>query len=221
VDAAGMLTVSERLIPLDTDFSLFGVARATDASRISVRELRVGDDVPETLPVTDAFAPAAFRPLSDQEKLSAPAFEQRPAGVQSLSGERLTTDSLLPHPVVYETLTFDSAASSTPAAGQAEPSQDDFEALVGGGAIGTSALSLARARRDERGKVHDVGPAGERYAVARVGDLTPLDATGAAAAPGDEGVLVQLTEAQERRKALIAAGVAGDLQILPEAQLAA
>jgi hypothetical protein len=50
--------------------------------------------------VTDAFAPAAFQKLSDADKLSAPAFEQRQAGVQSINGTAFSTDAVMACPVV-------------------------------------------------------------------------------------------------------------------------
>lgn len=222
IDAAGLLTVSQRLIPLRTTLELVGVATPNDANRVDVHELRVGAQPAQTQDVTDAFAPAAFRRMSDQEKLSAPAFEQRPAGVQSQSGDRLATDAVLGHKVEYETIVFDSAAATEPQRGTGGgPTRAGFEALVPGGAIGDSMLSKAASRKAERGRVLSVAPARERFGVTRLGDVVPLDAAGASAAISDEGVLVSRSDAEARRASLIAAGVATDLQILPEAQLAA
>ena len=218
VDAAGLLTVRQRVVPLDTDFSRFGVARPSDVSRLSIDELRVGAQAGERTAVTEAFAPGAYRTLSDKEALSAPAFEQRPAGAQSKSGDELATDAVLSHPVAYETLVFDTAARDEPERGSGEPAA--FDDLVVGGRIGESVLSLARARADVVARA-PVGPAAERYAVAAIGDLSPLDAFGTVATPADEGVLLSRIDAEARRDALIAAGVAADLQILPEGQLAA
>jgi hypothetical protein len=232
IDAAGLLTVSQKVLPLETDFSVFGTARVTDATRVSVSALRLGAADAARRDVTEAFAPGAHRKLSDQERLSAPAFEQRPAGVQSLSGDGLAADRVLAHPVAYETLVSDSAAEPVRmvAGGPAEPVRvvgggptgEQFEALAPGGAAGSSPQSRARARaRAMRTGLDRVGYPQDLYGVTRIGDVAPLDAGGAVADRAAAGVLVSLTDAQARREALIAAGVATDLQILPEAQLAA
>ncbi|MGZ4200926.1 MAG: DUF6603 domain-containing protein [Thermoleophilaceae bacterium] len=44
IDAAGLLTVSQRVVPLGTDFTLFGTATPTDVTRVDVHELRIGED---------------------------------------------------------------------------------------------------------------------------------------------------------------------------------
>ena len=82
--------------------------------------------------------------------------------------------------------------------------------------------SRAQARRDERGRVSDAGSLAERFAVTRIGDLTPLDADGRRRQRvGRRACSLSRTDAEQRRRD--AAGAAGDhddLQIVPEAQLA-
>jgi hypothetical protein len=230
LDAAGLLTISQRVVPLGTDFSLFGTATPNDVTRVDVHELRIGEhavndagsDAAQTRPVADAFAPAAFRKLSDADKLSSPAFEQRQAGVQSVNGTELTTDAVVACPVVYETIELDAKVSGQPARGTGGPaSQDDFEGFVAGGVIGSSPASRRAARAAQRGEQRDIGPARERYAVAQLGDLIPLDADGVASTSSAAGVLVSRTDAEARRDGLIRRGVSAELQIVPEAQLAA
>ena len=226
LDAAGLLTISQRVVPFGTDFDLFAT---NDVTRVDVHELRIGDhavndagsDPADTRPVTDAFAPAAFRKLSDAEKLSAPAFEQRQAGVQSVNGTELTTDAVVACPVVYETIEIDSKVSNQPARGTGGPaSQGDFEGLVAGGVIGSSLASKKAARVAQRGEQRDIGPARDRYAVAHIGDLRPLDKDGVVSTSSGVGVLLSRTDAEARRDGLLHRGVAEDLQVVPEAQLA-
>ncbi len=196
VDAAGLLTVSQRVLPLGTDFTLFGTATPSDVSRVSVSALRIGEDAAtgtaaaaDTRDVTEAFAPAAFNKLSDADKLTAPAFEQRAAGVQSVAGTNLTTDAIVGLQVAYETIELDSTAASEPARGTGGPGQTVFEALARGGVIGSSSAAKSSARAAQRQSVLDVGPAVDRYAVAHVGDLRPLDENGAVAAVLRQGRL--------------------------------
>ena len=231
LDAAGQLTVQQRLMPLGRDISLFGTARPSDVSRVTVGELRIGTQPSVTHPVTDRFAPAAFRALADKEKLAAPSFERMPAGVQSETGDRLTTDACLLHQVHYETLVFDSVPSPTSGAppvsvavvnaGLEGPGAKRFGKLVAGGAIGRSAGSLANARLDEQGKVVDATPVGERYGVVRAGDLVARNAAGGTTFGQDQQRLLSRSDAQARADALNASATPdATFEILPEAQLA-
>jgi uncharacterized protein DUF6603 len=210
IDAAGLLTVSQRVLPLGTDFSRFGTAQPSDVTRVDVEALRVGPagDAVETRPVTDAFAPAAFQALSDEDKLRAPAFEQRAAGVQSTTGADLETDAVVVLPVEHEMLVFD--VVQVAADGAPRP---PFDGLVRGGQIGATHLSALATRAAEKAERIDGRPTEERFAVARVGDLSPIHEE-------DEAPLVSRTDAEQRLAALRASGKTG-LQIVPEAQVAA
>src|SRR5204862_7221976 len=159
VDAAGMLTVSQRLLPFATDFTLFAAAKPSDATRIDVASLNIGGEAVETRDVTDAFAPIAFRDMSDADKLKAAAYEQRPAGVGSRQGEQTAADYVLPHDVFYETIVLDTAAAAEPEYGTQTPDAAAFASLVTGGAITRSKQSAAKAQRRERGAVLGVGDA--------------------------------------------------------------
>jgi hypothetical protein len=231
IDAAGMLSVSQRLLPFATDFTLFGAARPSDATRIDVAALYIGNVAVETRAVTDAFAPIAFRSMSDAEKLKAAAYEQRPAGVRSRHGEEPTTDYVMPHPVSYETIVIDSVAGADAEYGTQAPNVATFDTLATGGAVTRSAQSIAQARRRERGTVLSVADPAERFAVTSAGDLRARDSNGAIVAPTGAdstgrpefapGILLTRTEAEARRDALAAAGAVPNPQVVSEAQLAA
>ena len=89
VDPSGVLTMRERVLPLDQTLTKFGeavpgpqnqftlVSNLGDPSQHSV--LLGGAPVPFTI-VRDKFAPAQFEEMSDQDKLSRPSFEDRDAG---------------------------------------------------------------------------------------------------------------------------------------------
>jgi hypothetical protein len=231
IDAAGVLSVSQRLLPFATDFTLFGAAKPSDATRIDVAALFIGGEAGETRDVTDAFAPIAFRSMSDAEKLKAAAYEQRPAGVRSRHGEETAADYVLPYPVSYETIVLDTAAGAAAEHGTQTPDAAAFATLVTGGAVRRSKQSIAQERRRERGAVLKVGEAVERFAVTSTGDLGPRAANGSIADPVGvdstgrpefgPGILMTRTEAEARRDALAAAGLVANPQIVPEAQLAA
>lgn len=230
LDAAGQLTVRQQLMPLGRDIGLFGTARPVDAKRVTVQSLQIGTrtatvaggDLDE---VTDAFAPGAFKPLTDQEKLTAAAYEQMPAGVCASGGTELSTDDALAHAVHYETHAFDTPAAATeprpaPADDLRQPDGARFGKLARGGAIGRCAGALANARRQDQGSKLDFAPAEERYAVIATGDLRPRNAAGGLTfAEGDVQTFPR-SVAEARRDALGDAK-GGGFEILPEAQLVA
>ena len=213
IDAAGMLSVSQRLLPFATDFTLFGAAKPSDATRIDVAALYVGGEAVETRDVTDAFAPVAFRSMSDADKLKAAAYEQRPAGVRSRQGEEAVADFVLPHPVYYETIVLDTAVSAEAEYATQTPDAAAFATLVTGGAVKRWKTVDRTAQRRERGTVLTVGDAGERFAVTSTSDLRPRAGNGSITAIHVDhagrpefapGILLTRTEAEARKNALAA-----------------
>ena len=227
VDAAGAIAVSQRVLPLDTEFSLFGPSRPTDAQLVRIKELRLGAAAAGTSPLTDAFAPAAFREMSDPDKLAAPAYEQRPSGVVTAGDHALRADHVVRRDVAYEVLISDLAGGDgTQRLGRLDEPRAQFEALVPGGAAGRSALARDRTHKAEAGRVVDAAGARERFGVTTLEALRPLDSAGRPAAPVSvdpdgrptyaAGVVLPRSDAEARLAAL--AGPL-DLQIVPEAQL--
>jgi hypothetical protein len=234
IDPGGSVTVSQSVLPLSTDFTLFGNSKPNDAQNVRVKELRLGGKAPKaTADVTEPFAPAAFQAMSDRDKLAAPSYEPRPSGIQATSDNDLITDYALPKPVAYEVISSDLAAGGQPTnQGKQDEPRGNFEALVPGGAVGQSTQSKANAKRAEKGTQLDAGVARDLFAVASVRDLRPLGANGQPAARTGtdssghplyaDGVLLLRTDADARLQALQASAAAdAQLQVVPEAQLAA
>jgi hypothetical protein len=81
------LSVSQRVVPLGREITRFGNTQPDGERLFSVGVVDAGGTAhfpPESgvQPVAEAFAPAQFRDLSDDEKLSAPAFESLPSGIR-------------------------------------------------------------------------------------------------------------------------------------------
>src|SRR6185295_5476176 len=77
------LTVKQGVVPLNVPISRFGNTRPVGGPQLfRIQQIVVGS-ASFTTPdiVRDQFAPAQFRDLSDDEKLSSPSFELLPAGV--------------------------------------------------------------------------------------------------------------------------------------------
>jgi hypothetical protein len=223
IDGCGSITVGQRVLPLNYEFSRFGNAVPSDVSKVWIAELRLGGEVVPTVDVTEPFAPAAYRVLSDPDKLQAPAFEPQPAGVQAVAGTSLHTDYVLLRPAAYDLIVLDTTNTETRTSGNGDV-RADFEAQARAGAAGRS--SAARDRRAAGQAVLDVGAPADRYGVTSTADLRPLTAAGLPAVVGTDpaghpalpdDVLLTRTDAEERMRALLAGGTPA--QVIPEAQL--
>jgi hypothetical protein len=76
------LTVKQSVVPLNVPISRFGNARPMGGPQeFRIQHIVVGSASFTPDVVRDHFAPAQFRDLSDDKKLSSPSFELLPAGV--------------------------------------------------------------------------------------------------------------------------------------------
>jgi hypothetical protein len=108
----GALTFRQRTVPLELTLARYGSAQIDGATRFEIADVRCGT---RTIPaadredVRDAFAPAQFLPLTDDEKLSRPSFEPFVSGV-SLRFDGYQVDDLAAGeaaPLGYEVIVVD------------------------------------------------------------------------------------------------------------------
>ncbi len=114
------VAVRERVVPLDMKLEAFGTAPITGATEFSVTAVRRGTSTAiPSQPIVDAFALAQFVHMSDDQKLAAPAFVDKPAGLRfSASGVAFAAEPALDAAVTYETVVIvpgPSAAQPGPA----------------------------------------------------------------------------------------------------------
>lgn len=83
VHPLGGLGFRQRLLPLNKALRRFGTAQVSDPGGFAIGGLRLGGAAVAARPVEDDFAPGEFESLSDDEKLTRPAFESLPAGVEA------------------------------------------------------------------------------------------------------------------------------------------
>lgn len=77
------LTLTQKVVPLNVQITRFGNSPILGGPQeFRIGQVTVGTSAATTEPVRDHFAPAQFRDLSDDEKLSSPSFELLEAGVQ-------------------------------------------------------------------------------------------------------------------------------------------
>jgi hypothetical protein len=106
-DPGGGLEVRQRVLPLGIRLMRFGSARPTPPDRFDISSVSVADEPARGLTaVEEHFAPAQFDDLTDDERLSRPAFERMKAGVRSESFG-IDADAPLALDLKYETVLVD------------------------------------------------------------------------------------------------------------------
>ncbi|MEU1973488.1 DUF6603 domain-containing protein [Microbacterium sp. NPDC019599] len=225
VDAGGMLSARQNLIPLETDIGLVGKTPPSDVKRVEITDLFFGRlDDPLNPPfdapfddVTAPFSPSTFAGSSgtSPDLLKAPAFEDRPNGIQATAGRTLEADFALHHAQSYEMIVIDDPDPDAPMPERVAGTPPlDFSALVSGGAIGASAAARAQAKLAERGKVRSAVVGEPLYAVTTKDVLVPLATNGQ---PADDAVLLSRTDAEQLMAALPSDG--RRFQIVPGVQI--
>jgi hypothetical protein len=80
VHPLGIITVRQKLVPLDTPVTRYGAARPKDGPGTYGLDVHSPTGI-AAQPLLDRFAPAQYSDQSDDQRLAAPAFILRPAGL--------------------------------------------------------------------------------------------------------------------------------------------
>jgi hypothetical protein len=87
VDPSGVLTMRERVLPLNQTLTKFGEAVPGPQTTFTLDGVQLGSQSAAFSLVTDKFAPAQFEEMSDQDKLSRPSFDDGIAGFSVGAGQ--------------------------------------------------------------------------------------------------------------------------------------
>jgi hypothetical protein len=101
VHPIGVLSVREKVVPLDLTITRYGNAAPSDGNYFSISDVQINSFEEARQPIQDYFATGQFVSLSDADKVSAPSFEKYDAGV-SLGSSDIVAGSDSPRTVVYE-----------------------------------------------------------------------------------------------------------------------
>lgn len=80
----GTLIISQKMIPLNFEMEKFGNQYISDVHSVSIQTVAIGNQTAVTTALTDFFAVAQYKELSDDEKLSMPSFEEFNNGVRAV-----------------------------------------------------------------------------------------------------------------------------------------
>src|SRR6185503_9329576 len=81
VHPIGVLSVREKVVPLDLEITRYGNATPSDGNLFAISDVQINNDEETRQPIQDYFAAGQFLSLSDADKISAPSFEKYDAGV--------------------------------------------------------------------------------------------------------------------------------------------
>jgi hypothetical protein len=172
---AGVLTVKQKIVPLDMTIDRFGQQRPSDAKRFTIK--KVYSDTFEFKKTTaqEQFAPAQFEDMSDAQKLSRKSFENMPAGVTaSAQDNSLQSSRVVPRKVGYETIILDTRFPVLRLVVKLAERMQTFFALLRGSGIAKSDLSHVKNADAVLGPGKISAPQ-EGYSVVGVADLFPFD----------------------------------------------
>jgi hypothetical protein len=168
------LGVRQNIAPLDLRLTRFGNTRPSQIQAFRIQQVAVGGQ-PVALhsePLRDFFAPAQFRDMSDDEKLSAPAFESLPAGVQFSSGSLRYGTAMVASVDEYEEyISPQPAVAVTPGAPPALPQPDLLTRFGHLSAVGSSTVRRT-GRHKYQARPIAVASKEKVYAIVSTGDLT-------------------------------------------------
>jgi hypothetical protein len=160
----GRLAVTQRVVPLGMTVDRVGQARPVGGARFSIDPFAtVGGRQMSTNTLNDKFARAQYFDMTDDEKLSAPAFESMSAGVE-IGTSGLTHGAGVQSTTDYETLIYKPLAE-TPIPGEAYALSADRLAALS--AIGEDAKVTSFS-----GPTREARVAWSRYMVASTADLS-------------------------------------------------
>ena len=101
VHPIGILSVREKVVPLDLQISRYANASPSDGTLFSISDVQINASEEPKQSIQDYFAAGQFLSLSDADKVSAPSFEKYDAGM-SIGSSDIVAGSDSPRNVVYE-----------------------------------------------------------------------------------------------------------------------
>jgi len=163
----GILTFSERIVPLDIDITKFGNDLPQDANHFQI----VNSDPGVTTSVAqEPFSPANFFTLTDAEKLSRNSFEPMDSGFRLTGSSNLQTADVETEDVTYRITYLRKKKNKLVRAGLYQYAQSHFQSNLAAGSVSKSTLSFASNRASVNAP-DTVTVADPQYAIANTSDL--------------------------------------------------
>jgi len=163
----GVLTFSQRLLPLEITIDKFGNKVPKDARRF---EIKPSDSGLLTEPASEQFAPANFLNLKDSDKLSRSSFQLMKSGFKLTGTSTLVIPATVNKSVDYELTYLRKQRDLRVFAGVYKFMKELFRSNLKAGAIGKSNLAYSN-KRVSTNAPEQVQIKGEGFAIASTSDM--------------------------------------------------
>ena len=205
----GKLQVGQKIVPLDLNIEKFGDFSPTLPGKYTISAVRLAGNPVDYVDLRDDFAPAHFRKMDDNAKLSSASFKKFNAGVSFKGTEDLDGNYYTKREIRYETAILDSGAIlNLP---QTTESPLVLEAFSTAAVAANTQLSYTASAKSALAP-DDVTIVEENYGVVYVSDLT-LHTT--------DAMFPSLEEALDHMNDLVMSDptLLTQLQVMPEFEL--
>jgi hypothetical protein len=207
----GVLTFSQRLLPLEVTLDKFGERAPKDANRFTIAP---SDASVRSEPLDELFAPANFFDLEDTDKLARPSFEPMRGGFRITGAGSLQAPAMVSKSVDYElTYVRRKKRGIRLYAGLYRYAKDLFQVSLRGSTVAKSPLSFVSTRPSVNGPDEVLLPP-EGFAIVSTRDMSlhataPLSSSYTAASQQLDGLVTANPE------------LAGTLQVVSTYELSA
>ena len=183
----GILTVSQKVLPLNLNIQLFGTQDVSDGGLYSISKIEIdGEEVTTKSYVKEDFVPAHFRKMSETEKLSGPSFQKYDGGIRIDGMNELQGSDIKSKEIKYETIVYDPVEDSRTSKGSILENDKVHAAMLKGSKAGQSALSASKDIAPLAPKSISVKE--EEYGVVKIADMSLVDT---------DAICASYTEAQD------------------------
>ncbi|CAN5158295.1 hypothetical protein BH23BAC1_BH23BAC1_26930 [soil metagenome] len=164
----GVITFSERLVPLDYSINKFGNKKPDGDSKFEIKGVKSGSNSLTTQPIKEQFAPANFTELADSDKISRKSYESMNSGFKITASSALTIASIVEKSVDYELSYL--VKKKRLIGGIFKFAKYAFQSILKSSAVSKSSLSY------QVNKISTTAPLAvkvkqDKYAIANVSDL--------------------------------------------------
>ena len=207
----GTLKISEKVVPLNVRIDRIGSQRPSDGPEFQIRDTQppATANTPQ-----EAFAPAQFFDLTDEQKLTSGAFRDHDSGIRVGDAAQLQTGYAAARVVEYEVKYIDSQRDQRLSGGGKHVlDAGAFNTWALQGAISKSPLSFARTRKSSLAP-EAVVVSQEPFAIVNSSDLQLFDASSLLGS--EHAAVARLNELTRTNPNL-----RGTLQVVPAFELAA
>jgi hypothetical protein len=151
VHPLSLLTVRERLVPLETTITHFGGSDPGPTRYLKIDSIQIGQQsvpIDAATPIREKFAPGQFFERTEDQKLAGPEFEALPAGLAGIGSIATKWGKEVESTFEYETIVIDAIQESPIKSEEKyQPTQEVVLTLAHVGAAG-----VAPSRRDGAGE---------------------------------------------------------------------